>query len=45
MYRKYDIKRNHKIQLNSDISVPSTIHGYSLGVEYIQLNICLWLQG
>ncbi len=36
MYRKYDIKKNHKILLNSDISVPSTIHGYSIGVEYIK---------
>ena len=36
MYRKYDIKQNHQIRLNSDISVPSTIHGYSIGVEYMQ---------
>lgn len=36
MYRKYEIKRNHQIRLNSDISVPSTIHGYSIGVEYMQ---------
>ena len=36
MYRKYDKKTIHKIHLNSDISVPSTIHGYSIGVEYIQ---------
>ena len=36
MYMKYDIKRNHKIRLNSDISVPSTIHGYSLGIEYMK---------
>ena len=36
MYRKYDIKRTHKLKLNSDISVPSTIHGYSVGVEYMR---------
>lgn len=36
MYRKYEIKRINEIHLNHDISVPSTIHGYSLGVEYIQ---------
>ena len=36
MYRKYEIKRNHKIHLNSDISVPSTVHGYSLGIEYMK---------
>ena len=36
MYRKYEIKRNHKIHLNSDLSVPSAIHGYSIGVEYIK---------
>ena len=36
MYRKYEIKRNHQIHLNSDISVPSTIHGYSLGIEYMK---------
>lgn len=36
MYRKYEPKRIHQIRLNSDISVPSTIHGYSLGVEYMK---------
>lgn len=36
MFRKYEIKRNHQVRLNSDISVPSTIHGYSLGVEYMK---------
>lgn len=36
MYRKYEIKRIHKIHLNSDISVPSTIHGYSIGIEYMK---------
>ena len=36
MYRKYEIKRIHKLRLNSDISVPSTIHGYSIGIEYIK---------
>lgn len=36
MYRKYEKKTIHKIRLNSDISVPSTIHGYSIGVEYIK---------
>ena len=36
MFRKYEIKRNHQIRLNSDISVPSTIHGYSIGVEYMK---------
>ena len=36
MYRKYEIKRNHKIHLNSDISIPSTVHGYSIGIEYMK---------
>lgn len=36
MYKKYEIKRIHQIRLNSDISVPSTVHGYSLGVEYMK---------
>ena len=36
MYRKYEIKRTHKIHLNSDISVPSTVHGYSIGIEYMK---------
>lgn len=36
MYRKYDIKRNHKIQLNCDLSIPSTIHGYSIAIEFMQ---------
>ena len=36
MYRKYEIKRPHKIHLNSDISVPSTVHGYSIGIEYMK---------
>lgn len=36
MFKKYEIKRIHKIHLNSDISIPSTIHGYSLGIEYIK---------
>ena len=36
MYRKYEIKRNHQIRLNSDISVPSTVHGYSIGIEYMK---------
>lgn len=36
MYTKYEVKRNHKIYLNCDISVPSTIHGYSIGVEYMK---------
>ena len=36
MYRKYEVKRLHKMRLNSDISVPSTIHGYSIGIEYMR---------
>ena len=36
MYRKYEIKRTHQIHLNSDISIPSTIHGYSIGIEYMK---------
>ena len=36
MFRKYERKSIHQIRLNSDISVPSTIHGYSIGVEYMQ---------
>ena len=36
MYRKYERKNIHRIRLNSDISVPSNIHGYSIGVEYMQ---------
>lgn len=36
MYRKYIAKRPHKIHLNSDISVPSTVHGYSIGIEYMK---------
>lgn len=37
MFRKYEPKNKiHQIHLNSDISVPSTIHGYSIGVEYMK---------
>lgn len=36
MYRKYNFKKIHQIRLNSEISVPSTIHGYSIGVEYMK---------
>lgn len=36
MYRKYERKSIHQIHLNSDISIPSTIHGYSVAVEYMQ---------
>ena len=36
MYRKYERKKIHEYHLNSDISIPSTVHGYSLGIEYIK---------
>ena len=36
MYRKYERNRIHQIHLNSDISVPSTVHGYSIGIEYMK---------
>ena len=36
MYRKYERKQIHQIHLNSDISVPSTVHGYSVGIEYMK---------
>lgn len=36
MYTIYKPKRIHQIHLNSDISVPSTIHGYSIGIQFMQ---------
>ena len=36
MFRKYERKTIHRIHLNSDISVPSTVHGYSVGIEYMK---------
>lgn len=36
MYAKYQTHKIHQIHLNHDISVPSTVHGYSIGIEYIQ---------
>lgn len=37
MYMKYQPRSSlHKIHLNSDLSIPSTIHGYSVGVEYMK---------
>lgn len=36
MHKIYNFKKIHEIRLNSELSVPSTIHGYSIGVEYMR---------
>ena len=36
MYRKYERKQIHQIHLNCDYSVASTVHGYSVGIEYMK---------
>ena len=36
MIHKYDYNQLEKIKLVKNISVPSEIHGYSLGVEFMR---------
>jgi hypothetical protein len=36
MYRKFELKRPHQIRLNTNLSIPSSVHGYSIGIQYMQ---------